>query len=550
MGKIEKIRKYLQEYGISYTFRKVYYRYKIKYHVGKKKFPFSISKKTREEQEKYRPKSTVRISLVTALYNTPEKYFREMVASVQAQTYGDWELCLVDASDSGKDLQEIAKKYEKDGRIKYKRLSGNQGISENTNIGISMAQGNYIGIVDHDDLLHPSALYFVAREIAEKGADFVYTDELSFVKNVRRVQSVHLKSDYSREALCSNNYICHFTVFRRKLLKRTGMFQKSMDGAQDYDLFLHLTEVAEKISHVARVLYYWRIHETSSSSGAAAKPYVVEAGKKALEQHLKREGLDGDVSATLFGPFYHVTYKVPPDTRVMVIVEKGGIPFVLGGEKSCISFSVDVISYGEILKKEFAPGEKKYDRVILVRDGYCSINKGHNWLAELVQCLVPKENMVSSSVVVSHDGHICHGGYCYDTEFPEKIRPLYQGVPMSEPGYMNHLAFRQSLSLLGGAALGMEYELFLRVCEERGLERIFSETTWFLACMMAQEMGGECILTPYATFQEENAADGEKKTPDKEDLEEFCRQWEEVLSKPDPHLPEQMKEIGSYYFYW
>jgi glycosyltransferase involved in cell wall biosynthesis len=553
MGKAEKVRKYLQEYGISYTISKIYYRYLIKYHVGKKKFPFRIAKDARAEQEKYRPRRAIKISLVTALYNTPEKFLREMIQSVLDQTYGDWELCLVDASDAGGEQERIVGEYGGDTRIRYKRLSANQGISENTNEGFAMAQGDYVGIVDHDDLLHPSALYHVVRKIEETGADMVYTDELSFEKKVSRVQSVHLKSEYSRETLCSNNYICHFTVFRRKLLQQVGSFRKDMDGAQDYDLFLRLAGVSKTISHVSRVLYYWRIHAASSASGVGAKPYVVEAGKKALEEHFQREKIAADVTATEFGPFYRVRYKVPPHTRVLLIGEKEEISFFLGGGQFCFSFPVDMISYREILQKKIHIDEK-YDRIVLMRDGYCSAEGEQNWLEELVACLVPENNLVSAPVVVDEKGRICHGGYCYHPDFPEKIRPLYRKVPAGDPGYMNHLAFRQSLSLLGGAVLCVKGALFQKFCQEQGVETLFSQRAWFSLCLMAQKMGGECILSPYALFQGQQPETEEGRQREEKEFGEegkaFWQQWDEVLSEPDPHLPEQMKTLGRYYFYW
>jgi hypothetical protein len=291
-----------------------------------------------------------------------------------------------------------------------------------------------------------------------------------------------------------------------------------------------------------------------------AKPYVVEAGKKALEEHLSRRKLDATVSTTEFGPFYHVQYQVPSDTRILLIVEKQEISFSMGGGRACFSFPIDVIFYREILKSPSLLQKKQYDSVILVRDGYEPTDKGKywdngsdsertqnedkglGWMEELVSCLVPETTLVASPVVVDDSDRISHGGFCYDREFPELIRELYTGVPICEPGYMNHLAFRQSLSLLGGAALAVEGRLFQKFCEPARIKTLFSESAWFQICLMAQEMGGECILTPHAVFRGQQSQ--------KEDMSEFLKQWEDVLSKPDPHLPEQMKTLGKYYFYY
>jgi hypothetical protein len=238
-----------------------------------------------------------------------------------------------------------------------------------------------------------------------------------------------------------------------------------------------------------------------------------------------------------------VQYQVPSDTRILLIVEKQGISFSMGGGRACFSFPVDVISYREILQSPSVLEGKSYDSVILVRDGYEPTDTGANWMEELVGCLVPQTTLVASPVVVDDSGRISHGGFCYDREFPEQIRELYTGVPLCEPGYMNHLAFRQSLSLLNGAALAVEGRLFETFCKDAPMKTLFSKSAWFTICLMAQEMGGECILTPHAVFR------GQPQTP-KEDMSEFLGQWEHVLSKPDPHLPEQMKTLGKYYFYY
>ena len=299
MGKAAKIKGYLKDYGFTYTIKKVYNRYIIKYHKGRKYCPIDISSEERKLEEQYITHDDIKISIVVPVYNTPVSYLVPMIESVKKQTYKNWELCLADASDeNGAAVEGVVKKLaQKDDRIKYKKLETNAGIGENTNRAAEMATGNYIGLLDHDDLLHPSALYNVAMAIEEHGSEFIYTDELSFDGDTRKVQSINFKPDFSWETFRYNNFICHFTVFKKELFEKAGGYRKEYDGGQDYDLFLRILEQTKKVYHIQKVLYYWRIHSASSAAGVAAKPYIVEAGRKAVEEHLRRTGQPGKVEA-------------------------------------------------------------------------------------------------------------------------------------------------------------------------------------------------------------------------------------------------------------
>lgn len=571
MGKIAKIRSYLQDYGILYTIQKLYYRFGLKYWMGKRLYPAAVSLQERKAQEGRKFSQDIKISILVPLYNTPSDFLRQMLDSVSAQTYSRWELCLVDAGDRGQaDTERIVREYQQKpggGKIKYNTLSENKGISGNTNAALAMASGSYIGLMDHDDILHPSALYLVAEAIEEQGADFVYTDELSFVGKPGRVQSVHLKPDFSPESLRSNNYICHFTVFQRSLLEGEDAFRGEMDGAQDYDLFLRLTQRAEGICHVPRVLYYWRIHEASTASDTGAKPYVVEAGKKALNHALEREGLEGEVVAGPGqGSFYRIIYQVPDHTRVCVLVPEEEMAEKIRQRIEQVPYLVTVkaVTVGmPSVKKE------EYDAVVLLRWGYVpsAPMEGLSWLTELLGCLRPKENVVVSSLVLGRDGRIDHAGYTYDRRFPDRIRPLYRGMPAKEPGYMNHLKYRQNVSLLGGAALAVSSTVFSLYIEESQMKKekygkeinCFSDLAWFSMCLLGKEGGGECVLTPYALFRRTEsggrASRGDgcyrgRSSWETPDWQEFLKEWQRQLEEADPHSNPGMRELGKYYFLW
>ncbi len=253
-------------------------------------------------------------SIVVPTYKTPEIFLRQMIESVLGQTFCRVELCIADGSDDDS-VERIVREYQiADARMKYCRLTENKGISDNTNEGLKLAEGDYIGLLDHDDILELHALYEVRKAIErEPGADVIFTDEDKVSTDLTHYFDPHRKPGFNRDLLRSNNYICHFLVMKRTLLEQVGGFCKEFDGAQDFDLVLRLTEKAEKIVHIPKVLYHWRTHEASTAANPMSKLYAYEAGRRAAESHLKRCGEQGSVSHTRFYGFYQITYE--PDLQ-------------------------------------------------------------------------------------------------------------------------------------------------------------------------------------------------------------------------------------------
>ena len=264
-----------------------------------------------------------RISIVVPLYNTPHDFLVELLDSVQNQTYRNWELCMVDAgqdADVGVLVQERART---DSRIRYRKLDSNEGIAGNTNQGFALATGEYIALLDHDDILHPCALWYVAEAIAKQGADFVYTDEVTFEGDIDHLTVYHFKPDYMLDNLRSNNYICHLSVFSAALLAKVGGDERAeFNGSQDYDLYLRLTEQAEKIVHIPHLLYYWRSSPASVASNISAKTYCLEAAMKALRAHYDRMGVPVDAVTMVPNTpgFYKTDYTITKPGRVSVLI--------------------------------------------------------------------------------------------------------------------------------------------------------------------------------------------------------------------------------------
>lgn len=261
------------------------------------------------------------ISVVVPAYRTPALFLRQMIDSLTAQTYGNWELCIANGSPEDEEMKVILEEYcRKDSRICWKALEKNGGIAENTNEAFSMATGEFVGLLDHDDLLAPNALYEIVSALNKKDADVVYTDEDKVTVDLTEHFQPHLKPDFNLDLLRSNNYICHFFVARRTLIQQIGGFRKEFDGAQDYDFIFRCVEQAKAVIHVPEILYHWRTHRASTADNPASKMYAFEAGKRAIEAHLQRMGVKGTVSHTADLGFYRVQYPVQGHPLVSIII--------------------------------------------------------------------------------------------------------------------------------------------------------------------------------------------------------------------------------------
>ena len=253
-------------------------------------------------------------SVLVPAYETDVRHFHEMIDSVQAQTYGNWELIIADASPSDKLRREMG--YYKDSRIRYLRLKENRGISENTNAALAAAAGGYIGLLDHDDVLEPDALYRMMETIQgvvrETGIapQVLYSDEDKCDETGQYYYEPNIKSNFNFDFLLSNNYICHFLLMKAELIKELGL-RPAYDGAQDYDLILRAVgRLQEKeIVHVGRILYHWRCHALSTAANPASKLYAYEAGKRAVQDFLREKGIEGQAVDTEHVGFYRIVYE-------------------------------------------------------------------------------------------------------------------------------------------------------------------------------------------------------------------------------------------------
>ena len=322
-----KIKYYFRRYGFLSTLKKIFKRV---FHINENRKTNieqykiwmeknNLSSEKLEIQRNHKFDIEPKISIVVPMYNTNEVFFKELIESLINQTYQNWELCLADGSETQN--ENLKKYYESDKRIKYKFLNSNKGISENTNEAIKDATGDFIGFLDHDDLLPKETLYEIVKAINEnEEVDFLYTDEDKIDEAGERFEP-YFKPDFSPETLECNNYITHFVVVKKELIEHVGNLNHKFNGAQDFDLVLRLSEVSKKIVHISKILYHWRVHKNSTANVADAKPYAFEAGRKAVEEHLERIGKKGIVEDGQDVPgIYKIKYDVIGNPKVSILI--------------------------------------------------------------------------------------------------------------------------------------------------------------------------------------------------------------------------------------
>ena len=268
-----------------------------------------------------------RFSIVTPVYNTPAGVLREMLESVRAQGFRDWELCLVDDASTEPHIREILEQAQRnDPRIRAQAREENGGIVAASNDALAMAGGEFIALLDHDDELHPDALALVHEALLETPeADYVYTDE-DKIDLAGHHSGPFFKPDWSPERMRTQMYSCHFSVLRRSLVEEVGGFDPEFEGSQDWDLVLKATERARAVVHVPRVLYHWRMIETSAAGGGeAAKPWAFEAGKRAVQAHCDRIGLEARVERDeVYAGVYHLEPALKEQPLVSIVIPTRG----------------------------------------------------------------------------------------------------------------------------------------------------------------------------------------------------------------------------------
>ncbi len=516
-------------------------------------------------------------SIIVPLYNTPKEYLEEMIASCQQQTYRRWELCLADGSDAEHSYvgETVKKMMQRDSRIKYQVLEKNAGISENTNAALAMAQGDYIALLDHDDLLHPSALYEYMKVICEKNADFIYCDEMTFEGEIDHIITLHFKPDFAIDNLRANNYICHFSVFSRELLDKAGKFRKEFDGSQDHDMILRLTEKAKQIVHVPQILYYWRSHPASVASDINSKTYAIDAGKRAVLSHLERCGLHGTVeSSRAFPTIFNIRYEITGAPLISILIPNKDNRDMLS---RCIGSIMQKTTYTnyEILIIENNSTKQEtfryYDMIqknskirVLNYDkkgfNYAAINnfaakeaRGEyllflnndieiitpEWIEEMLMFAMQADVGAVGAKLYYPDNTIQHAGIIIGLGKDRCAGGAHYRAEYDNFGYMGRLCYAQDFSAVTAACLMVSKAIFEEV---GGFDEKFAVAYNDVdLCLAIRKKGYKNIWTPLAeAYHYESVSRGYDTDPERQgrflsEVDRFKEKWGEIIEKGDPY---------------
>ena len=491
-----------------------------------------FTKSELEEQRKHEFPKEIKFSIIVPLYNTPETFLKEMIESVIAQTYANWELCMADGSDKEHTyVGNICLEYAKqDNRIIYKKLDKNYGISGNSNACLEIASGDYIALFDHDDLLHPAALYEIMRAICDKNADYVYTDEAMFYKTPKDVYLQHFKPAYAPDNLLSNNYICHFSAFKKSLLESSGVFDPICDGSQDHDLILRLTEKAECIAHIPEVLYYWRAHKGSTAAGTGIKNYAVTAGIKALEKCLERKGIKGKVSAVKpDSSIFRIRHSIEGEPKVSIIIPNCEH---LEELKKCLnsifnkttyqnyeiiivennSTSPEVFSYYKKIQKDknnvkiaVYSGKFNYSAINNFAYKHCSgeylllLNNDTevitpDWIEEMLMFAQREDVGAVGAKLYYPDGRIQHGGFILN--LGGIVGHSHNKSEHECLGYMGKLIYAQNVSAVSSACMMIRRNVWEKM---NGFDEDYAVSLSDVDfCMRLRANGYLIVFTPFA----------------------------------------------------
>jgi GT2 family glycosyltransferase len=536
--------------------------------LGKELF-LSMSERFSQENTVF-PRQ-IKISIVTPLFNTHEEHLVKMIESVEAQTYGNWELCLADGSDKEhENVRCICEDYALlDNRIKYRKLDENLGVSGNSNKAIELTSGEYIGLLEHDDALHPSALYEIMNVICTKNSDFIYTDEAIF-SSKGKITLKHYKPDFAVDTLYSHNYISRFTVFLRALADKAGAFRSEFDGSQDYDLILRYTHIASKVCHISKLLYFHRQRERSNID---KKINVISSAEKAITRHLNSKGVLAQVESKIGLPgYYRIIYELTEKPLVSIIIPNKDNASLL---RNCLSSIKERTTYDnyEIIIVEnnsadtatvnFYKELKRYSNIHIVNwegkefnfSEICNMGfryaKGKqliflnndieiitpNWIEEMLMYCQRDDVGAAGAKLYFSNRSIQHAGVVLGIE--GTAGHILYGAPFGSAGYMGKLQIVQNMSAITGACMMVKRKVF----EDVGLfpPEFHNSYNDVDLCIRIRKAGYLIVWTPYAeAYHFESKSRGYNTTHEKKqklasEIAMFKAKWKNELVAGDPY---------------
>lgn len=573
---ITKAIKFLKRYGVVKTIQRLSHGYVPS---GAYDDWFKDHRVTNDEldvQKKKKFSYSPKISLIVPTYNTPLDFLDEMIETVRKQSYSNWELCIADGSNPSNPARKAIEKYvKKDSRIKVTYLDKNYGISGNTNEALKLVTGDYTAMYDHDDFLELNALYEIVNVLNKERYDIIYTDEDKYSMATHKFEDPNLKPDFSIDLLRSHNYITHLFVVRTDILREVDGFHKEYDGSQDYDVILRCIEKTDKIYHLPKIVYHWRMHAGSTAEDPESKMYCYEAGQKAIETHLQRVGIDAKVSM-LGKPYYglyHVKYETAGNPLVSIVIPNYENRDVL---KRCIDslFNINNYSNFEVIIVEnnskseeifayYKELESEHSNVHVVtwegkEFNYSAINnygvqytKGDYLLflnndteviapdaiSEMLGCCMREEVGIVGAKLLYEDDTVQHAGVVIG--FGGAAGHVFSRIGKNDAGFMMRPLINCNYSAVTAACMMTKKSLFNKVNGfDEELKVAFNDIDF---CLKVRDLNKLVVYNAFSLWHHyESISRGYETSPEKSERFEreiklFQTRWQKILVEGDPY---------------
>jgi glycosyltransferase involved in cell wall biosynthesis len=502
------------------------------------------------------------LSIIIPVYNTEEVWLCRAIESVQAQVYRNWEICVVNDASTKSHVMLILDEYAaSDPRIRVKQLAKQRGIAGASCEALAMATGEFVGLLDHDDELTPDALWEVANWLNRNPElDLLYSDEDKLTMDGARVEPF-FKPDWSPDLLLSMNYITHFAVFRRSLLEAIGGFRSGYEGAQDYDVLLRVTEKTNRIAHVPKILYHWRMGDTSSASSASAKPFASESGRRAIEDALKRRGHEASVEVLSPGR-YRARYKIHKSPLVSIIIPTKDQVRLL---QQCVasieekttyypyeiiiidnnSIDAETIHYLDALSDKhrvlrypqpfnfsainnFGADQAKGEYLLFLNDDTQVISG--EWLTALVEQAQRPEVGAVGAKLLYPDNRIQHAGVTVG--ICGGAGHAFRKLPNNRTAYFGLADLTRNCSAVTAACMIVPRKVFNEVGGfDEELKVVYNDVD---LCLRMRQRGYLIVYSPFALLRHFESATRGRLRPTKEE-ELFCRRWCDTIRSGDPY---------------
>jgi GT2 family glycosyltransferase len=510
------------------------------------------------------------VSLLMPVFNIDQAWLDAAVTSVRQQAYPNWQLCIVDDASTAKHIQPYLQALARqEPRVILKSLAVNEGISGASNHALALATGEFVGLIDHDDVLAPDAIYEVVRRLnADRSIDLIYTDhDVRDQDGVRRHPL--FKPDWSPDLLLSMNYITHFCVYRRELVERAGGFRKGLEGSQDYDLLLRVTELTTRVEHIPKQLYSWVQAPTSVASDPGAKPYAHEAGRRALIDALQRRGIAGEVLDGYGAPYrYRVKRAIVGQPLVSIIIPTRDNWRLLErclrslelrtGYRRFEVLIVDndsrdpetrnflgrvkhrVVPFSEPFNfarmNNYAAAAAQGEHLVFLNDDTEALSAG--WLETMLEHSQRPEVGAVGARLLFPNRTIQHAGVVIGIH--GKAGHAFWGFPADHPGYYDFARVIRNYSAVTGACLMMRRTVFE---EMAGFDEAFDISYNDVdLCLRLRQRGYLIVYTPYAVlFHHQSASRGPYDAEKDRKYEDLLRhRWNHLFEAGDPYYNPQL----------